>query len=64
MKKIIVNIIFAILALIVLFGVIYESNAFGIDGWIQIDIAIMSCIIFGINSAKIVSYLDPEEDDF
>lgn len=64
MKKIIVNIIFAILALMVLFGIIYEGNTFGINGWIQIDIAFIAFIIFGINSAKIVSYLDPEEDDF
>lgn len=65
MKKIIVNIVLAILALVMLFAVIYGNELTnGFDGWQKLLAAAISIIMFGVNSSIIVSYLDPEEDDF
>ena len=64
MKKIIVNIVLAILALTVLFAVVYGNgltNSF--SGWLELLAAAISIIMFGVNSSIIVSYLDPEEED-
>ena len=64
MKKIIINVIMAIMSLAVMYVMVFSDLAFvkQLDGFVWFDAIVLAFIVFGINLGKIISYLDPEEE--
>ena len=65
MKKIIVNVIIALVSLVTLYTLAFGDWAVirQMNGWIWWDMSILAFGAFGISSSVIVSYLDPENEE-
>lgn len=65
MKKIIVNVIIALVSLAALYTLAFGDWAVirQMNGWIWWDMTILAFAAFGISSGTIVSYLDPENEE-